>query len=111
MHYFERSPMQKAIKILLVLVCFILQGCTSIYMLPNGDTRVIGMVALTIAAPSGARAGTAFSAQNLGVLLYKHTDQSGMSLGYSDFSILQVENNACFIKHDKPSVLAELPKR
>lgn len=95
---------------MLALVYFSLQGCTSIYMLPNGDTRVIGLVAMTIAAPSGVRAGTAFSAQNLGVLLYKHTDQSGLSMGYSDFSILQVENNACFINYDKPSVLAELPK-
>jgi hypothetical protein len=56
--------------ILCPIILLTLCGCATSYTLPNGDTRIIGFVAMTVPASTEKKAGTGFRTQNLGLLLY-----------------------------------------
>lgn len=88
---------------LALMMLLVMCGCATSYTLPNGDKRVIGFVSITIPVAKGDKAGTAFRTQNIGLMLYNHPDQKGLSIGYSDMSIMQLENNACVINLDLSS--------
>lgn len=91
----------KNMHIFFFALLFLFSSCATSYSLADGSKRIIGFVNMTIPAANAASSGTcdktagnAFRIKSIGLLLYHHANQSGVSIGYSNYFLMALKNDS-----------------
>jgi hypothetical protein len=89
-----------------------LGGCAVQYVDADGNRRFVGLMNLTLPPVNQSGKGADFTRMRTVGVAFSHTDIGGaLEIGYSDNTVLAIQNNSCIVLPKGAQYAAQSPDR